>query len=86
MPKTKNESWETIARDYLQRSCTQKEFCEKRGLKCSTVSYYVSRLKKKKGDKQPSFLPIEAKPQPLPSPEKEVLIEFPNGMRLTIRG
>ncbi|MCB0325111.1 MAG: hypothetical protein KDD69_16115 [Bdellovibrionales bacterium] len=80
MAKKSEEWWDSTARDYLQRSCTQEEFCRRRGVKASTLQYHVSRIRK--SGSQEIFLPLEIGKDE----RKEVTLEFPSGLRVSIRG
>jgi len=72
MPKA---DWSLILSDYEHRDCTQKEFCERRGVTPAMLQYHLGKLKKSR-----SFVPVELTP---PSGES-VVLEFANGLKLTI--
>ena len=81
MPSSRlsESEWRSLIADYHKRDCTQEEFCRKRGVKPATLSYYVSRFRKK----PKKFLPLEVQAEPV---SKEVVLEFPSGLKLSIHG
>jgi len=72
----KKLNWEEILLAYDKRDCTAEEFCRQRAIKPATLQYHQSRLNKKRR----KFVPLEA----VPTERRSVVLEFANGMRLSI--
>ena len=74
-------NWDEILAEYKHRDCTQKEFCAQRGISAGTLSYQLTLRNKTK--KPAAFVPLS-----LSSPNglQEIKLEFPSGLRLSIRG
>jgi len=71
--------WEAILAEYEARDCTQEEFCRRKGLKKVTLQYQLSKLKKRQ-----SFIEVPATLSSVRKPS--VMIEFPNGLKLSVDG
>lgn len=69
-------NWPKLAIEYFNRDCTQEEFCNRHGVKASTLSYHVQKMAAK-----PSFLPALREAEPA----AEIVLELPAGMKLIIR-
>ena len=69
------EEWEHLLALYENRSSTKEAFCKEHDVNPATLSYQLSKRK-------PSFHPLT----PATSAPEAVVIEFPSGIRLSIRG
>ena len=72
------EEWSAIVKEYEARDCTAKEFCRRHGIQSSTLKYHLDKRAPKR-----SFSAVTEVSQHSTS---EVVLEFPNGIHLTIRG
>ena len=75
-------NWDEILSEYKNRDCSQKEFCSQRGISAGTLSYQLTIRNKAKKTPQ-GFIPLSLSS---PSELQEVRLEFPSGIRLSIRG
>ena len=71
----KKSDWKSVIDDYHQRDCTQKEFCEGRGINPATLQYHLRSWKEPKG-----FVPIES----FSCSMERIVLEFPSGLKLSI--
>ena len=72
------EEWTELLRRYANRDCTQDGFCKKHGISAASLKYHLDRR-----------TPVASKFMPAltaPSTMQEISLEFPSGIRLTIRG
>jgi hypothetical protein len=69
------EEWGEILKEYEKRSCTQGEFCERRGIRAAALKYHLDREVAKA-----SFIPVIGR-----EVVGGVTVEFPSGIRLTIK-
>ena len=76
----KVENWDLVLAEYEKRDSTQSEFCSQRGINPATLSYQLTRRNK---SAKPAFVPLALEG---PSIDQEILLEFPSGLRLSIRG
>ena len=78
----KSTNWEEILDEYASRDCTQKEFCEQRGINPGSLSYQLTQ-RSKANKKAQAFIPLS---QASPGELRVVVLELPGGLRLTIGG
>jgi hypothetical protein len=78
LKRRSRSDWTELLNQYDNRSCTQEEFCAERGISMPALKYHLNKRFPKK-----SFIPI---PSITSEGSKETIVDFPNGIRLTIRG
>jgi hypothetical protein len=75
--------WSEIIARYRQSGMGSRDFCAAEGLVPRTFEKWERRLRRKEGTKG-EFVEVPA-PREIPSPWA-VEVEFPNGVRLRVRG
>ena len=69
--------WERICAQYQERTCTQKEFCQRLGIKPGSLSYHLAKHRQK-----PSFVPAKIEKS---APGAEIELSLPHGITLLLR-
>ena len=84
--------WTAIIADYQSSGLTQRKFCTQRGVTCSSLAYWMVKLKQRStvpsasSDSIPLFVDVTPSATTSPSAQDwDVELEFANGMVLRLR-
>ena len=83
LSKEEQLRWDEILKEFEVRTVSVNEFCESRGVQLSHLRYHQRKAQKKSSS---PFVEVPKTFSPIGSQPREMLLEFPNGLRLTIKG
>lgn len=71
-----------LAEEFLVSGVTQKEFCQKAGIKPSTFSYWMKKVRSRDRVASGGFIKIST--EKTPSQAQELELSYPNGVKVKI--
>lgn len=86
--ESRDKDWQSLVKKYENSKSSFTSFCKTHGFAPSTFRYHVEKYsdkEKQKQKKRSNFYPLIPSSSPT-EPQKEISLDLPHGIRLTIKG
>lgn len=86
--ESRNKDWQSLVKEYENSKSSFSGFCKTHGFAPSTFRYHVEKYsdKKRQKKKRSNFYPLMIPTSSPAEPQKEISLDLPHGIRLTIKG